>query len=119
MQKLLITGGAGFIGSEFVRQAVKRGYSVGVIDALSYAGDKARIRKVEKKVTFYKTDIGNSDFIRHIFKTERPDAVIHWAAESHVDRSILDAGPFLETNVRGTQCMLEASRQCGVKRFIN
>ncbi len=117
--KLLITGGAGFIGSEFVRQAVKRGYSVGVIDALSYAGDMARIQKVAKKVTSYKADIGNVDFIRQIFKTERPDAVIHWAAESHVDRSILDAGPFLETNVKGTQRLLEASRQYGIKRFVN
>ncbi len=73
----------------------------------------ARIQKVGKKITFYKADIGNEDFIRHIFETWRPDAVVHWAAESHVDRSILDATPFLETNVKGTQCLLEASRHYG------
>ncbi|MGD0283394.1 MAG: dTDP-glucose 4,6-dehydratase [Dissulfurispiraceae bacterium] len=119
MHKLLVTGGAGFIGSEFVRQAVKRGYAVSVVDALSYAGDMARIEKVEKKLTFYKANIGDVDFIRHIFQAEKPDAVIHWAAESHVDRSILDATPFLETNIKGTRNLLEASRHYDVKRFIN
>lgn len=119
MKKLLVTGGAGFIGSEFVRRALKRGYAVIVVDALSYAGDIARLEKVEKKITFYKSDICNADFIDHIFRSEKPDAVVHWAAESHVDRSILDAAPFLETNIKGTRNMLEASRHYGVKQFIN
>ncbi len=119
MKRLLITGGAGFIGSEFVRQAVERGYTVSVVDALSYAGDISRIEKVEKKLTFYKADIGNADLMRYIFETERPHAVIHWAAESHVDRSILDATPFLGTNIKGTHSLLEASRHCKVQRFIN
>jgi len=119
MKRLLVTGGAGFIGSEFVRQAVGKGYAVSVVDALSYAGDMSRIEKVGKKVTFYKADIGNSDLMRYIFETVRPDAVIHWAAESHVDRSILDATPFLGTNIKGTHSLLEASRHCNVKRFIN
>lgn len=119
MQKLLVTGGAGFIGSEFVRQAVKRGFSVSVVDALSYAGDLKRVEKVEKRIKFYKTDIGNADFLRHIFRTERPDAVVHWAAESHVDRSIQDATPFLETNINGTRNLLEAARHYDVKRFVN
>jgi len=119
MNRPLVTGGAGFIGSEFVRQAVGRGYAVSVVDALSYAGDMSRIEKVEKKLTFYKADIGNPDFMRYIFETERPDAVIHWAAESHVDRSIQDATPFLGTNIKGTHSLLEASRYCNVKRFIN
>lgn len=119
MKRLLVTGGAGFIGSEFVRQAVKRGYAVSVVDVFSYAGDIERIRKVEKKISFYQADIGNADLMRYIFQTEKPDAVIHWAAESHVDRSILDATPFLRANVNGTHSLLEASRHSGVKRFIN
>ncbi len=119
MHKLLVTGGAGFIGSEFVREAVRRGHAVSVVDALSYAGDMSRIEKVGKKLTFYKADIGNLDFMKYIFETERPDAVVHWAAESHVDRSILDATPFLGTNIKGTHSLLEASRHCNVKRFIN
>jgi dTDP-glucose 4,6-dehydratase len=119
VKKLLITGGAGFIGSEFVRQGVDRGYEIVVIDKLTYAGDLERVKDFEKKIIFYKADITNTDFISHIFRTERPGAVVHWAAESHVDRSILDAGPFLETNIQGTQNLLEASRQCGVEKFIN
>lgn len=119
MNKLLITGGAGFIGSEFVRQGVKRGHEVIVVDKITYAGDMARNKEVEKDVRFYKGDILNRDFIGHVFKTEKPDIVVHWAAESHVDRSILDAAPFLETNVLGTHILLEASRTYDVKRFIN
>ncbi|MEK7824953.1 MAG: dTDP-glucose 4,6-dehydratase, partial [Nitrospirota bacterium] len=119
MKKLLITGGAGFIGSEFVRQGVKRGYEIIVVDKITYAGDMERIKEVEKDVRFYKGDILNRDFIGHVFKTEKPDIVVHWAAESHVDRSILDAAPFLETNVLGTHVLLETSRAYDVKRFIN
>jgi dTDP-glucose 4,6-dehydratase len=119
VKRLLITGGTGFIGSEFVRQGVKRGYEIVVIDNLTYAGDLERIKDVEKEVTFYRSDITNEEFIKHIFESKKPDAVIHWAAESHVDRSILDASPFLETNVKGTQVLLEISRQHGVKKFIN
>src|SRR3989338_8209540 len=119
MKKLLITGGAGFIGSEFVRQGVKRGYEIIVVDNITYAGDMERIKEIEKDVRFYKGDILNRDFIGHVFKTENPDIVVHWAAESHVDRSILDAAPFLETNVLGTHILLETSRAYDVKRFIN
>lgn len=119
MKRLLITGGAGFIGSEFTRQAVKRGYAVSVIDKLTYAGDFKRLAGIEKDISFYKTDISNKEFIEHVFKTERPDAVIHWAAESHVDRSIMDAAPFLDTNISGTQALLELSLKHGIEKFIN
>jgi dTDP-glucose 4,6-dehydratase len=118
-QKLLITGGAGFIGSEFVRQAVKKGYEVVVVDKLTYAGDLERLKEVENEITFYKSDITNKEFIEHIFKTEKPDIVVHWAAESHVDRSILDASPFIDTNVKGTQVLLDTAKDIGVEKFIN
>jgi len=119
MKKLLVTGGAGFIGSEFVRQGVRRGYMVVVVDKLTYAGDLRRIKEVEKEITFYRTDITDKEFIEHIFAKEKPDTIIHWAAESHVDRSISDATPFLETNVKGTQILLEISKSYRIDRFIN
>ncbi len=119
MKTILITGGAGFIGSEFVRQAVKKGYKSVVVDKLTYAGDLERLKEVEDEITFYKSDIANKEFIEHIFKTEKPDVVVHWAAESHVDRSILDASPFIDTNVKGTQVLLDVAKDFGVEKFIN
>jgi dTDP-glucose 4,6-dehydratase len=117
--KLLVTGGAGFIGSEFVRQGVKKGYNIVVVDKLTYAGDLERLKEVENKIKFYKADITNREFIEYIFKSEKPDIVVHWAAESHVDRSILDASPFIETNVKGTQVLLDVAKESNIKRFIN
>jgi dTDP-glucose 4,6-dehydratase len=117
--KLLVTGGAGFIGSEFVRQGVKKGCNIVVVDKLTYAGDLERLKEVENKIKFYKADITNREFIEHIFKSEKPDIVVHWAAESHVDRSILDASPFIETNVKGTQVLLDVAKESNIKRFIN
>jgi len=117
--KLLVTGGAGFIGSEFVREGVKRGYDIVVVDKLTYAGDLERLKEVEENITFYKADITNKEFIEHIFKTEKPKVVIHFAAESHVDRSILDASPFIKTNVEGTQVLLDVAKDIGVDKFIN
>jgi dTDP-glucose 4,6-dehydratase len=119
MKRLLITGGAGFIGSEFTRQAVKRGYRAVVIDKLTYAGDLKRLADIEKDISFYKTDISNKEFIEHVFKTEKPDAVIHWAAESHVDKSIMDATDFLHTNILGTEVLLKLSLLYGIEKFIN
>ncbi len=117
--KLLVTGGAGFIGSEFVRQAVKEGLKTVVIDKLTYAGDLKRLLEVKDKVKFYRADITNREFMEHIFKIEKPDVVVHWAAESHVDRSILDASPFIETNVKGTQVLLDVSKNYNIKLFVN
>ncbi len=119
MAKLLVTGGAGFIGSEFVRQAVEKGYKVVVVDKLTYAGDLERLRSVEKDITFYKTDITNKEFIEHIFKQEKPEIVVHWAAESHVDRSILDASPFIDANVKGTQVLLDVAKNSDISLFVN
>ncbi|MEW6586871.1 MAG: SDR family NAD(P)-dependent oxidoreductase, partial [Nitrospirota bacterium] len=117
--KLLVTGGAGFIGSEFVRQGVRRGYAIMVVDKLSYAGDRDRLKEVDGKIAFREEDISDRRSVENLFGAAKPDAVVHWAAESHVDRSIADASPFLETNVKGTQVLLDACRQYGVEKFVN
>lgn len=117
--KLLVTGGAGFIGSEFVRQAVRKGYKVIVIDKLTYAGDMKRIEEVSQKIKFYKADICKRKHIEEIFLAEKPDIVVHFAAETHVDRSILAPQAFLRTNIEGTHNLLEASKKYGISSFIN
>jgi len=118
LHKILVTGGAGFIGSEFVRQAVSRGYKVIVADKLTYAGDLARLKEVEGEYKFYKADICDKKSIESIFKKENPDAVMHFAAETHVDRSIQDTTPFIETNIKGTQVLLDVARKYKIKKFI-
>jgi len=117
--KILVTGGAGFIGSEFVRQSIKNDIDTIVIDKLTYAGDLQRLKEVEDKITFYKADITNKEFLDFIFKKEKPDIVIHFAAESHVDRSILDPSTFIETNIKGTQILLDLAKEHDIKLFIN
>ncbi len=117
--KILVTGGAGFIGSEFVRQSIKNDIDTIVIDKLTYAGDLQRLKEVEDKITFYKADITNKEFLDFIFKKEKPDIVIHFAAESHVDRSILDPSSFIETNIKGTQILLDLAKEHDIKLFIN
>jgi len=118
-RKLLVTGGAGFIGSEFVRQAVRSGHQVAVIDKLTYAGDLARLREVRGDISFYKTDILSFDKVRNIIKKEKPSALVHFAAESHVDRSIVNDVEFIRTNINGTQNLLGACREARIKRFIH
>jgi len=117
--RMLITGGAGVIGSEFVRQAVRKGHRVAVVDKLTYAGDLERLSEVRKDITFYKADISNQEFIEHIFEKENPEVIVHFAAESHVDRSLLDPYPFISSNVLGTQVLLEVSKAKGVELFVN
>ncbi|NCO67737.1 MAG: dTDP-glucose 4,6-dehydratase [Nitrospirae bacterium CG_4_10_14_0_8_um_filter_41_23] len=119
MKKLLVTGGAGFIGSEFVRQGAEKSYRIAVVDKLSYAGDLKRLKEFKKEITFYRKNITDKDSLEHIFKTEKPDIVVHFAAESHVDRSIADPSPFLDTNIKGTQVLLDISKHYGIERFIN
>jgi dTDP-glucose 4,6-dehydratase len=115
---LLVTGGAGFIGSEFVRQAVEKDYKVIVIDKLTYAGSLKRLEAVKGKYKFYKQDICSKKALDRIFAKEKPDVVINFAAETHVDRSIEDADPFIKTNVEGVQILLSLSRKYNIKRFI-
>ncbi len=117
--KLLITGGCGFIGSAFTRQAITSGYKVVVVDKITYAGDEARLRDFKGKYKFYKTDICNEKKISEIVKNEKPDVIIHFAAETHVDRSILDARAFIDTNVSGTQNLINVSRKFKISKFVH
>ena len=116
---LLVTGGAGFIGSAFVRLAVGRGYTVTVLDKLTYAGDLARIEECRDNVRFYRGDICNRDLVANIIEKDHIEAVVHFAAESHVDRSITDATPFIESNVRGTQVLLDLAREYQLAKFVH
>ena len=110
--KLLVTGGAGFIGSAVVRLAIKRGHSVVNLDALTYAACLQNVSSIsdDPKYLFKHVDIRNRNELDLAFREHVPDAVMHLAAESHVDRSIDDPSNFIETNVVGTFNMLEAAR---------
>ncbi len=110
--KLLVTGGAGFIGSAVVRLAVSRGHEVVNLDALTYAACLDNVASVagSNLYSFEQADIRNRAALDRIFATHRPDAVMHLAAESHVDRSIDGPSDFIETNITGTFNMLEAAR---------
>ncbi len=119
LSPLLIVGGAGFIGSEFVRLAVKKGYRVIVADKLTYAGNLARLDGVKERIKFYKTDIFSPGGVKSIFEAEAPAAVVNFAAETHVDRSIKNSKPFIDSNVKGVQVILESARRSGVKRFLH
>lgn len=119
LPKLLITGGAGFIGSTFTRLSLKRGYPVIMVDNLTYAGDLKRLGEVKGKFAFYKADICDKNVLEKVFLKEKPDSIINFAAHTHVDRSIRDSGPFMRTNIVGTQVLLDASRKHDIKRFIH
>jgi len=111
--KLLVTGGAGFIGSAVVRLAVARGHQVVNLDALTYAANLANVASVagSPAYAFEHADIRDRAALERIFAAHAPDAVMHLAAESHVDRSIDGPGDFIETNVTGTFQLLEAARK--------
>ncbi len=119
MKKIFVTGGAGFIGSEFVRKGVKRGEKVSVIDKLTYAGDLKRIESVKSDISFYKCDITDRNSIEKILIKEKPDVIVHFAAESHVDRSIFEPFSFVETNIKGTAILLDAVKKLEIEKFIN
>lgn len=119
MEKILVTGGAGFIGSNFIRYMLQEHpYHIINLDALTYCGNLENLRGVEDdpRYTFVRGSITDRKLVDGIIKDV--DAVINFAAESHVDRSIEDPEIFIRTNILGTQTLLEASRKHGVERFI-
>ncbi|MCC6669829.1 MAG: dTDP-glucose 4,6-dehydratase [Planctomycetes bacterium] len=122
MSKILVTGGAGFIGSNFVRLLLaQRRHSVVNLDKLTYAGNLENLKDVESdpRYAFVKADIADRPAMERVFAEHRPEVVVHLAAESHVDRSVLDASAFVLTNVLGTQVLLDVARQHGVQRFVH
>lgn len=120
--KILVTGGCGFIGSNFIRHMLKKypDYFIVNLDALTYAGNRENLKDIKesKKYTFVKGDIADIGLLDNLL-SDKIDWVVHFAAESHVDRSIMDAEPFLRTNVIGTYKLLEAARNARVKKVIH
>lgn len=114
--RILISGGAGFIGSEFARQVVSENYNVYLLDTLTYAGDLKRIESIKDKVEFFNCDVAVKSDLTNVFRQAKPDIVVHFAAETHVDRSILNPDIFIRTNVNGTQNLLDLSKDC---LFVN
>jgi len=122
MKNILVTGGAGFIGSNFINYVLggHKDYRIINLDKLTYAGNLENLVQCEDNPDFYfvKGDICNSDLVRYIFEKFDIKYVINFAAESHVDRSILGSEIFYRTNVIGTNVLLEISRQFGVEKFL-
>lgn len=120
--RLLVTGGCGFIGSNFIHYALREhdDWEVVNLDRLTYAGNPANLSDIEgdERYSFVRGDIADRDLVYGLFR-DGLDAVVNFAAETHVDRSILDPSPFIDTNVRGTQVLLEAARNHDVGRFVH
>lgn len=119
--KILVTGAAGFIGSNFVYLMLEEhpNYDIVGLDLLTYAGNLETLEPAMKnpKFKFTKGDIADRDYIFNLFKEEKFDIVVNFAAESHVDRSIVDPGIFLKTNILGTQVLMDACREYGIQRY--
>jgi len=119
--KILVTGGAGFIGGNFVHYMLNKypDYKILCLDKLTYAGNLETLKPVmdNPNFKFIKGDISDREFIYKLFSEEKPDIVVNFAAESHVDRSIEDPGIFLKTNVIGTGVLMDACRKFGIKRY--
>ena len=119
--KIIVTGGAGFIGSNFVIHMVKKypEHEIVNLDLLTYAGNLENLTEVEKapNYKFIRGDIADRKFVFDLFEQEKPDIIVNFAAESHVDRSITDPESFVRTNVMGTTTLLDACKEYGIKRF--
>lgn len=122
-KKMLITGGAGFIGGNFVHYIIDKytDYDVYNLDLLTYAGDLSKHKGIEGRENYHfvQADIADREAVMSLFAQERFDYVVHFAAESHVDRSITDPAVFVRTNVMGTQVLLDAARTVGVTKFVH
>ena len=121
--RILVTGGLGFIGSNFIRQMLEEhpGDSIVNLDKITYAGNPENLKDIagDPRYMFVRGDICDPEIVGSVFREHPIDAVVHFAAESHVDRSIEDASVFVRTNVLGTHVLLEAALGHGVKRFIH
>lgn len=119
--KIIVTGGAGFIGGNFVHYMMDKykDYKIVVIDSLTYAGNLKTLESVQsnKRFKFYKIDIKDRESIYEIFEDEKPEIVVNFAAESHVDKSIENPEIFLQTNIIGTSVLMDACIKYGTKRF--
>lgn len=119
--KIVVTGGAGFIGGNFIHYMLNKnsGDDIVCLDKLTYAGNLETLESVMQHphFQFVKGDIADREFIDQLFETEKPDVIVNFAAESHVDRSIVEPGIFLQTNVIGTGVLLDACKKYGIKRF--
>jgi dTDP-glucose 4,6-dehydratase len=117
----MVTGGCGFIGSNFIRHLLETDPAISVVnfDALTYAGNLANLSDVagNPRYRFVKGDVADRDAVRSLVRSG-VSGIIHFAAESHVDRSIQDSGPFIRTNVLGTQVLLDAAKEFQVERFV-
>jgi dTDP-glucose 4,6-dehydratase len=125
LKTLLITGGYGFIGSHFVRllRRKRRQWRIVNLDLLTYAGNVDNLAGLnlvpgDSRYHFFRGDIADSSLVRQIFEKERPDGIVNFAAETHVDRSLLNSAPFVRTNIEGVRVLLEAATQYRVKRFL-
>jgi dTDP-glucose 4,6-dehydratase len=118
-RSVLVTGGAGFIGSNFVRYWLEKHPTdrVVVLDLLTYAGNRANLADLEGRYAFVEGDIGDAELVEEILRAHRIDVVVNFAAESHNSHAILNPGAFFRTNVFGTQVLCEAARRIGVGRF--
>jgi len=116
---IIVTGGAGFIGSNFIFYLLKNhpDYKIVCLDKLTYAGNLSTLKSVLDKIVFEKVDICDRKEVERVFEEQRPDVVVNFAAESHVDRSIEDPEIFLKTNIIGTAVLMDACRKYGIKRF--
>lgn len=119
--KIIVTGGAGFIGGNFVHYMLNKynDYQIICLDSLTYAGNMETLGPVgdNPNFKFVKADISDRDAVYSLIEEEKPDMIVNFAAESHVDRSIEDPGVFLQTNIIGTQVLLDACRKFGINRF--
>ena len=122
MRTILVTGSAGFIGSNFVRMLRRRNEPVRLVclDKLTYCGNLANLSDIldKDRVVFVRGDICDAPLVASLWQQYGIREVVHFAAESHVDRSILDSGPFVQTNIVGTQVLLDAARKFGVDRYL-